>query len=266
MILSRVIGHFRKQEWTAIGIDFIIVVVGVGVALLAEQWIRDVQKRSDAIRAELEINDELIRLYVNAEERLTLKACNRERIQAIADALLEPGEAWTGMPLDAKPLSEDDRMKGLSGGIRSYLPVVLRPPHRLWDSGLWSAELARGTVDDMDPERRRTINQIYLQARIADTYQAKIYDLHAQLKPLARNTILPQRERLRYYEILAAIDEYEALMETVLIQIATPIEELGIDFARFEMQAPFTLETFNAKHREVHGDCVGSIRFPGEVD
>jgi len=29
MLLRRVIQHFRKQEWTAIGIDFLIVVVGV---------------------------------------------------------------------------------------------------------------------------------------------------------------------------------------------------------------------------------------------
>ncbi len=29
MILRRVIAHFRKQEWTAIVLDFLIVVVGV---------------------------------------------------------------------------------------------------------------------------------------------------------------------------------------------------------------------------------------------
>lgn len=32
MILRRVIAHFRKQEWTAIAIDFVIVVLGVFVA------------------------------------------------------------------------------------------------------------------------------------------------------------------------------------------------------------------------------------------
>jgi hypothetical protein len=29
MILRRAIAHFRKQEWTAIAIDFVIVVAGV---------------------------------------------------------------------------------------------------------------------------------------------------------------------------------------------------------------------------------------------
>jgi len=33
MILRRIIAHFRKQEWTAIFIDFVIVVLGVVVSL-----------------------------------------------------------------------------------------------------------------------------------------------------------------------------------------------------------------------------------------
>ena len=33
MILRRVVEHFRKQEWTAIAIDFVIVVVGVFVGM-----------------------------------------------------------------------------------------------------------------------------------------------------------------------------------------------------------------------------------------
>ncbi|MCY7354393.1 MAG: hypothetical protein LH470_04810 [Lysobacter sp.] len=38
MILRRVIAHVRKQEWTAIGIDFVIVVVGVFVGIQVANW------------------------------------------------------------------------------------------------------------------------------------------------------------------------------------------------------------------------------------
>jgi len=38
MILRRVIAHFRKQEWTAIAIDFVIVVAGVFVGLQVNNW------------------------------------------------------------------------------------------------------------------------------------------------------------------------------------------------------------------------------------
>ena len=38
MILRRVIEHFRKQEWTAIAIDFVIVVMGVFVGMQVNNW------------------------------------------------------------------------------------------------------------------------------------------------------------------------------------------------------------------------------------
>jgi hypothetical protein len=38
MILRRVISHFKQQEWTAIFLDFLIVVVGVFVGLQVSNW------------------------------------------------------------------------------------------------------------------------------------------------------------------------------------------------------------------------------------
>lgn len=47
MILRRVIGHFREQEWTAIAIDFLIVVLGVFVGLQVNDWNEARQDRKD---------------------------------------------------------------------------------------------------------------------------------------------------------------------------------------------------------------------------
>jgi hypothetical protein len=38
MILRRIIDHFRKQEWTAIVLDFLIVVLGVFIGLQVNNW------------------------------------------------------------------------------------------------------------------------------------------------------------------------------------------------------------------------------------
>ena len=53
MILRRVIAHFRKQEWTAIVIDFLIVVIGVFVASQVNNW-NDARGGSARSRAYLE--------------------------------------------------------------------------------------------------------------------------------------------------------------------------------------------------------------------
>ena len=38
MLLHRVIEHVREQNWTAIGIDFVIVVIGVFVGIQVANW------------------------------------------------------------------------------------------------------------------------------------------------------------------------------------------------------------------------------------
>ena len=38
MLLRRFIDHVRKQEWTAIAIDFVIVVVGVFIGIQVANW------------------------------------------------------------------------------------------------------------------------------------------------------------------------------------------------------------------------------------
>ncbi len=60
MILRRVVAHFRKQEWTAIALDFLIVVIGVFVGLQVNNWneAREFQKQETELlirlRRELE--------------------------------------------------------------------------------------------------------------------------------------------------------------------------------------------------------------------
>ena len=58
MILRRVIQHVRKQEWTAIAIDFVIVVIGVVVGIQVSNWNIELETRRKAeVFSERLIND-----------------------------------------------------------------------------------------------------------------------------------------------------------------------------------------------------------------
>lgn len=65
MILRRIIAHFRKQEWTAIALDFVIVVVGVFVGLQAQAWN---ESRQDRVQERMYI-ERLARDFAAIEER-----------------------------------------------------------------------------------------------------------------------------------------------------------------------------------------------------
>lgn len=70
MLLRRVIEHFRKQEWTAIGIDFVIVVVGVFIGIQVANW-NEARADHARARAYLErIGDDLQADIANYDDRL----------------------------------------------------------------------------------------------------------------------------------------------------------------------------------------------------
>jgi hypothetical protein len=93
MILRRVIAHFRKQEWTAIALDFLIVVAGVFVGLQVSNW--------NAARAERATEDRyLVRLLADAQANIVeledIIEAQKRRARTLADfehALRNGGEA-----------------------------------------------------------------------------------------------------------------------------------------------------------------------------
>ncbi len=99
MILRRIIAHFRKQEWTAIAIDFVIVVIGVFVGLQVNNW----NEMRKAHAAEVQLLERLHQDVVLAEvsigthrerqqQRVIDLTAAYERITGDGDAPLTPQE------------------------------------------------------------------------------------------------------------------------------------------------------------------------------
>jgi hypothetical protein len=99
MILRRVIAHFRKQEWTAIFLDFLIVVVGVFVGIQVSNW-NDARAFKDYERVLLrELRDETVANINDAQaksEAFAIGAAAARRVLAISDGEAPPcnGDCW----------------------------------------------------------------------------------------------------------------------------------------------------------------------------
>lgn len=218
MILRRLAKHVKDQNWLAVVLDFVIVVIGVGVALIGQQWLTDRQQHADMQEAEAALQVDLFANYVSALERVSLTECRKEAYAAIAEQLLETGETWTPMPLIERPLS---------GG--NVLPRLVRSPLRPWGSRTWEAGLARGTFDQMDDARRTLLDNLFQQAEVAQVMQTEIYTLLSRMKWLAVTTTITPDDRSRYYGMLGELDDKGALLETFSIQMIRQIEEIGLD-------------------------------------
>ncbi len=104
MILRRVIEHVKAQNWTAVALDFVIVVVGVFIGIQVSNWNA---ARADHVREVRYLNN----LAVEIREEVTaldeMMLAHRTRITVIdrmlTDALLAPPrrEAKMSAPSDA---------------------------------------------------------------------------------------------------------------------------------------------------------------------
>lgn len=249
MILRRVTQHVRDQNWFAVALDFVIVVFGVGAAMLGQQWLSDRQQRADMSVADLAVQSDMIFNYSMAKERLAVADCRKEAQQAVAAQLLEPGENWTPMPRINSDLT-----------LHTALPVVFRSPSRNWGSRVWDAELARGTFNGMDQTRRENLDLLFKQAGRAEEMQDAIYTLQGRLKTLAVATTISQSDRLRYYDVLGEMDDKAGLLELISGQIIRDIETLGVNrlpeiLEKAGAEPSDLIEQRNESGRSVYGAC-----------
>jgi hypothetical protein len=88
MILRRVMGHFRKQEWTAIAIDFLIVVFGVFVGLQVNNWNEARKDRKDERFYLTRLQEDLVNAEVFSSRLLQQRIGKREALTSATLTLL----------------------------------------------------------------------------------------------------------------------------------------------------------------------------------
>ncbi len=183
MILRRVITHFRKQEWTAIVLDFVIVVVGVFIAIQVSNWnetINDRQREQAVLRAMLEDIDAT---SSDLQDVLDTNIAGSESLKALADHI----DGRTSRP----PLVEID--KHIFRGFYQYpgFMLTLATYDELKNTGKLDLvidqalrtrlQLLEGAIGSV---RNDSIQLEDLTLKVTDKYLLENYDLRG---------IVPQR-------------------------------------------------------------------------
>jgi len=253
MLLRRITQHVKTQNWFAVTLDFIIVVIGVAVAMMGQEWLNERDQRQNTIQAEKVLQDDLRSNYFNAKERVAVSQCRIEAYQAISQKLLEPGEEWVGMPKTSKGAD--------IVSFNTALPNLLRSPSRGWGSNNWQAELARGTFNSMEVDRRNRIDGLFRQADHVQKLQREIYTLQGRMKTLAFSTRIEQSDRLRYLDTLGEMDLKSGVTELIAGQIAASIENI-IDLSpEVIAQGNEFLTAHNKDAQTIYGDCYVPFNF-----
>lgn len=166
MILRRVIAHFRKQEWTAIFLDFLIVVMGVFIGIQVSNWNAaqaDARLGSDYVRR---LTRELSENLAGIRAEIAYYAAVLKSVQYTEALLNETDPDPRALVINAYRASEisySAPVRATWDQIVSSAHLGLLPPEAL-DSGL-SQYYAFNTVRDaydigLASNYRRTIRKI----------------------------------------------------------------------------------------------------------
>jgi hypothetical protein len=97
MLLRRVMEHVREQNWSAVGIDFVIVVVGVFIGIQVSNWngARATDRQAALFTANLEadLREEAWRYQYIIEYHLDVLAASEAAVDAFAGTAPLPDEA-----------------------------------------------------------------------------------------------------------------------------------------------------------------------------
>lgn len=146
MILRRVVAQFQKQEWAAIGIDFVIVVLGVFIGLQVQQFAveRDRQKSERGY---------LTRLHGEIEQLLETRArYDRSRATFSADLL---GAVQVLNDTNGTESLSPEQCDAIAGSAHTTVPPAELPT---------VAELlSAGRLDQLSSATLRTAILTYMQ-------------------------------------------------------------------------------------------------------
>ena len=232
MLLRRITDHVRAQNWTAIAIDFVIVVVGVFIGIQVSNWNEDRQTASRTQNYYSRLIDDL-----DSERRALLA---RLDYMAVTDRFGQSALAAFNDP---------------SAKRTSQFLIALYQASQIWTYSVQRATydeiLSSGVADAIpEPELRTQLANVYLNAEatrqiiVATTpyrQQIRLYlpnSIQTAIRESCDDRYIPTERNLMFLELsescaiefdqdqiieaIEALDEY-ALLERELVQRLTSI-------------------------------------------
>lgn len=188
--------------WRELAGEVGIIVVGVLIALGAEQMVERVSWNTHVADARTDLRSELQDNLFATEERIRFKNCVEQQLKGL-DTLIEnpPERPWTF-------------------GAQWVI--------RVWSSSAWDSALASGAVAHMRGKERADYAQIYSMVRTLHDLNLDEYKLDSELLMLGRGGTISEASRDRLHADVARLRGYNRLMSLGASQLRDRIIPAGI--------------------------------------
>jgi hypothetical protein len=157
--------------------EFIVVVVGVLLALWLQEWGERRKALNSMAAAEAAIHDEVRETLKSLIWREAIRKCHRDRTQLILDRLLDASGQW--------PCINENVLSPGGGKVpTSVAPGIYQRPVDTFTDAAWTSALATGALAPMDRERFGQLVSIYDQIAFLRKTREIEDDAASRLSPL----------------------------------------------------------------------------------
>ena len=215
--------HFHLPKplhgWREFVGEIAIIVIGVLIALGAEQVVERIRWQEQGTQARDAIEAELAGQEADAYERLAVSPCLRSQITALSKGLSEYHGKWVAMPVVVNS-------SGIKEAAIKSMPTAYRAPERLWLHDAWETARASGALTHLPPD---------LVSRYSDAYNtgARIFALQeseeqaaARLGALAFDGDIDNSSRVALIGSLVQVDRDNSYIENRAISELETLREV----------------------------------------
>ena len=207
--------HFRLPKplhgWREFAGEVGIIVVGVLIALGAEQVVESAHWRSEAREATDSLRDELADHYGTASEMVIAQPCIDQQLVTLEKSLLKPG-----------PYVPVPTYSGSAGNF------VFRAPTRSWADNVWRTVVSEGIATHLDSALRFRLAAYYAELDSMRTSNHDTNLLAAKLRILAQPIQPDAATRANLMQQIEEARGQFAFMKLYGNQVVGMIDDVGM--------------------------------------
>ena len=240
-----------REGWRAFAGEVGVIVLGVLIALAAQEVVEELRWREEVSRTEDALAIEIATSVVHAGERQMVNRCLVERLTHLIGKVNSSQGSWSADPM---PISQ--ALLGVTAVPAAY-QAPYRTPNRPWSDSLWRAAQNGGVFNHMPRERLAAYSKIYARMDGLRKVNEVEQQVFPQLLYLSFDTRLDAAAR---QQALATLGRLDWLHATLLFDSQNLIDEvraMRLDFSRTELRRE--LAKVQRSQRKLRGKCVEHV-------
>jgi hypothetical protein len=246
--------HFHLPKplhgWRDFAGEVGVIVLGVLIALGAQQIMEAIQWREEVRRTEVALTNEVALSIVNAAERKMVDQCLRDRLVHLIAKARSDEAGWSADPM---------QLGKTSNSLSMVAQAPYRVPLRSWEQSAWDSAKGSGVLSHMPRERVAAFSELYSAFDSEREAEAREEARLSGLLYLSFDTTLDAEARRGVISALGQLDWLNGIVVVNADQLIETARTMNLDFSRTGLER--NLESVERDQRAFRGPCVKHVDF-----